>query len=101
MKKNMKNFLFLFCTLFPLFVFSQEVEDKESKFPLFEFTKGDDSEKNKNWGDYHFSNESYSKAIERYIKIDNPSQYFLREGPLAIFPYKKNMFSFFWCLCSL
>ena len=69
----MKNFLFLFCTLFPLFVFSQEVEDKESKFPLFEFTKGDDSEKNKNWGDYHFSNESYSKAIERYIKIDNPS----------------------------
>ena len=70
---NMKNFLLLFCTLFPLFVFSQEVEDKESKFPLFEFTKGDDSEKNKSWGDYHFSNESYSKAIEKYEKINDPS----------------------------
>ena len=70
---NMKNFLLLFCTLFPLFVFGQEVEDKESKFPLFEFTKGDDSEKNKSWGDYHFSNESYSKAIEKYEKINDPS----------------------------
>ena len=69
----MKNFLLLFCTLFPLFVFSQEVGDKESKFPLFEFSKGDESEKNKSWGDYHFSNESYSKAIEKYEKINDPS----------------------------
>ena len=66
----MKNFLLLFFTLFPLFVFSQEVEDKESKFPLFEFSKGDESEKNKSWGDYHFTNESYSKAIEKYEKIN-------------------------------
>ena len=51
---NMKNFLLLFCTLFPLFVFSQEVEDKESKFPLFEFTKGDDSEKNKKFFIFFF-----------------------------------------------
>ncbi len=57
----------------PFFSYSQEVEDKKSKFPLFEFSKGDDNTKNLNWGNFHYSNESYSKAIERYLKIDNPS----------------------------
>ena len=51
---------------------SQEVEDKKSRFPLFELTKGDDNTKNLNWGNFHFSNESYSKAVEKYEKVSNP-----------------------------
>jgi outer membrane protein OmpA-like peptidoglycan-associated protein len=52
---------------------AQEVEDKKSRFPLFELSKGDDNTKNLNWGNFHFSNESYSKAAERLSKVENPS----------------------------
>tara|TARA_B100001093_G_scaffold511985_1_gene580980 strand:+ start:5938 stop:7086 length:1149 start_codon:yes stop_codon:yes gene_type:complete len=41
-------------------------------------------------------------AITGYIKhnekITNPSQYFLKEGPFAILPFKKNYFSFVWTI---
>ena len=52
---------------------AQEVEDKKSRFPLFELSKGDDNTKNLNWGNFHFSNESYKKAAERLSKVENPS----------------------------
>jgi len=35
-------------------------------------------------------------VIEHNLKIDNPSQYFLDDGPLAILPFKKNKSSFVW-----
>ena len=59
--------------LIPGISFSQEVEDKKSKFPLFELSKGDDNSKNQSWGDYHYNNENYGKAVDRYSKISNPS----------------------------
>ena len=49
--------------LIPGISFSQEVEDKKSKFPLFELSKGDDNSKNQSWGDYHYNNENYGKAV--------------------------------------
>ena len=52
---------------------AQEVEDKKSRFPLFELSKGDNNTKNLNWGNFHFSNESYKKAAERLSKVVNPS----------------------------
>ena len=50
-------------------LYSQEVEDKKSRFPLFELNKGDDDTKNLNWGNFHFSNESYRKAAARFSKV--------------------------------
>ena len=54
-------------------LFAQEVEDKKSRFPLFELNKGDDDTKNLNWGNFHFSNESYRKAAARFSKVKNPT----------------------------
>ena len=67
----------------PFLSFSQEVEDKRSRYPLFELTKGDENTKNLNWGNYHYSNESYRKALDRYEKIDNPSVEIQRKMGLA------------------
>jgi len=35
-------------------------------------------------------------VIQHNSHVDNPSQYFLNNGPLAILPFKKNKFSFVW-----
>ena len=51
---------------------AQEVSNKKSRFPLFELNKGGDRTKNVNWGNYHYENESYIKAITRFIKVQNP-----------------------------
>ena len=67
----------------PFLSFSQEVEDKMSMYPLFELSKGDENTKNLNWGNYHYSNESYRKALDRYEKIDNPSVEIQRKMGLA------------------
>ena len=68
------KYLILFIILFfPLVSISQEVEDKKSRFPLFELNKGNDDAKNINWGNFHFNNESYRKAASRYEKVENPS----------------------------
>ena len=67
----MYRILFLLL-LIPGISFSQEVEDKKSRFPLFELSKGDDNTKNINWGNFHYNNESYGKAIERFEKVTNP-----------------------------
>jgi 2-octaprenyl-6-methoxyphenol hydroxylase len=34
--------------------------------------------------------------VKHNSKIENPSQFFLKEGPLAILPLKKNVFSLVW-----
>ena len=73
----------LLILLLPFISYSQENENKKSRFPLFELSKGDDNTKNSNWGNFHFSNESYSKALERYLKIDNPSVEIQRNMALA------------------
>ena len=73
----------LLILLLPFISYSQENEKKKSRFPLFELSKGDDNTKNSNWGNFHFSNESYSKALERYLKIDNPSVEIQRNMALA------------------
>ncbi len=38
--------------------------------------------------------------IKHNLKINNPSQYFLKEGPLAILPFKRNMFSLVWSISN-
>ena len=34
--------------------------------------------------------------VKHNIKLENASQFFLKEGPLAILPFKKKVFSFVW-----
>ena len=79
----MYRILFLLL-LIPGISLSQEVEDKKSRFPLFELSKGDDNTKNINWGDYHFNNENYGKAVERYQNVNNPSVEIQRKMALAL-----------------
>ena len=38
--------------------------------------------------------------IKHKINIQNASQFFLKEGPLAILPYKKNFFSIVWSVSN-
>ena len=75
--------ILFFLLLIPGISFTQEVEDKKSRFPLFELSKGDDNTKNINWGDYHYNNENYGKAVERYQKVTNPSVEIQRKMALA------------------
>ncbi len=37
-------------------------------------------------------------TVKHNLKIKSPRQYFLKEGPLAILPFKKNMFSLVWSI---
>ena len=37
-------------------------------------------------------------SIQHNLKINASSQYFLKEGPLAILPFKKNVFSLVWSI---
>ena len=69
----MRILLFYIILFLPLTTLAQEVEDKKSSYPLFELSKGNDKTKNINWGNFHFSNESFRKAADRYEKVDNPS----------------------------
>ena len=41
---------------------------------------------------------SITGHLKHNCKFNNPSQFFLKEGPLAILPFKKNYFSFVWSL---
>jgi|TARA_B110000211_G_scaffold229043_1_gene286194 2-octaprenyl-6-methoxyphenol hydroxylase len=53
-------------------------------------------------GQRSISNNSEEEAVTTSVKhnmlINYPSQYFLKEGPLAILPYNKNNFSLVWSL---
>ena len=70
-------------------LYSQEVEDKKSTFPLFELNKGDDDTKNLNWGNFHFINESYRKAAARFSKVKNPSVDIKRKTAKAYIDFRK------------
>ena len=41
---------------------------------------------------------SITGAVKHKSRINNSSQFFLKEGPLAILPFKKNFFSFVWSI---
>ena len=41
---------------------------------------------------------AFTATIKHNLKLDEPRQYFLAEGPLAILPYDKNKFSLIWSL---
>ena len=41
---------------------------------------------------------AFTATINHNLKLDEPRQYFLAEGPLAILPYNKNKFSLIWSL---
>ena len=45
----------------------------------------------KNYGEY-----ALTTVIKHNSKIENASQFFLKEGPLAILPFQKNIFSTVW-----
>ena len=38
--------------------------------------------------------------IKHNLKVNGSSQYFLKEGPLAILPFKRNMFSLVWSISN-
>ncbi len=39
-------------------------------------------------------------TVQHNLKLNGSSQYFLEEGPLAILPFKKNMFSLVWSISN-
>tara|TARA_B100000586_G_scaffold92500_1_gene65845 strand:+ start:170 stop:1315 length:1146 start_codon:yes stop_codon:yes gene_type:complete len=41
---------------------------------------------------------SFTSLVKHNSNISEPKQYFLKEGPLAILPIKRNMFSFVWSM---
>ena len=41
---------------------------------------------------------SFTSLVKHNSNISDPKQYFLKEGPLAILPVNKNMFSFVWSM---
>lgn len=73
----MKKILILILYICPLLLHSQNNNDKE-KFPAFNLGIGGSDEKLKNWGNYHFDNGLYSKALKTYEKIENPDAETLR-----------------------
>ena len=39
-------------------------------------------------------------TVQHNLKLNGSSQYFLEEGPLAVLPFKKNMFSLVWSISN-
>ena len=58
----MKKILVFLLFLCPLFLYSQNNDDS-GKFPAFNLGLGGSDKKLKNWGNYHFDNGLYSKAL--------------------------------------
>ena len=46
----------------------------------------------------NYNQIAVTALVSHNYKIKNPSQYFLKEGPLAVLPYSKNKFSLVWSL---
>ena len=71
--------LILLTLLFiPVLLLGQDTNVSKEKFPAFNLGIGNSDKKLKNWGNYHFDNGIYSKAIKSYEKIDNPDAEVLR-----------------------
>ncbi len=68
----MRKILLILIIFYPSILISQEVDNKRSRYPLFELNKGNDDTKNINWGNFHFNNESFRKAADRFEKVTNP-----------------------------
>ncbi|MDC0513772.1 FAD-dependent monooxygenase [Pelagibacteraceae bacterium] len=49
----------------------------------------------------NYNEFAMTSIIQHSSKINNASQFFLKEGPLAILPFKKNLFSIVWSVDSL
>ncbi len=49
----------------------------------------------------NYNEFAMTSIIQHSSKINNASQFFLKEGPLAILPFKKNLFSVVWSVDSL
>ena len=45
-----------------------------------------------------YSEVAITGYVSHNIKLENPEQYFLKEGPLAFLPFNKKSFSFVWSL---
>ena len=77
------------------------VNGKKTKYDLIILSVGNQSTLYKKIGKDRSIRKNYNeKAITAIIKhnlnISNASQYFLKEGPLAILPIKKNLSSLIW-----
>ena len=71
--------LILLTLLFiPILLLGQDTNVSKEKFPAFNLGIGNSDKKLKNWGNYHFDNGIYSKAIKSYEKINNPDTEVLR-----------------------
>ena len=58
-----------------------------------------------NISDNRFISKDYKEfaitgTVQHNLKLNGSSQYFLEEGPLAILPFKKNMFSLVWSISN-
>ena len=73
----MKKIFVLLLFLCPFFLYSQNNDDS-GKFPAFNLGLGGSDKKLKNWGNYHFDNGLYSKALKTYEKIESPDAETLR-----------------------
>ena len=48
----------------------------------------------------NYEEVAITATVKHTIKIKNASQFFLKEGPLAILPFKKNIFSTVWSVSN-
>ena len=65
--------LILLTLLFiPILLLGQDTNVSKEKFPAFNLGIGNSDKKLKNWGNYHFDNGIYSKAIKSYEKLIIP-----------------------------
>ena len=62
----MRQLLFILLFIFPISLIAQNVDASKDQFPAFNLGVGGSDKKSKNWGNYHFDNGLYSKAIKTY-----------------------------------
>ncbi len=74
----MKQLLFILLFILPISLQAQDRDASKGKFPAFNLGVGGSDKKNKNWGNYHFDNGLYSKALKSYEKIGDPDAETLR-----------------------
>ena len=79
----MKQLLFILLFILPISLQAQDRDASKGKFPAFNLGVGGSDKKNKNWGNYHFDNGLYSKALKSYEKIGDPDAETLRNMAYA------------------
>jgi 2-polyprenyl-6-methoxyphenol hydroxylase-like FAD-dependent oxidoreductase len=48
----------------------------------------------------NYEEVAITSIVSHNTKIENPSQFFLKEGPLAVLPFQKNKFSIVWSVSN-